>query len=438
MSCPYGIGLILLLTLLAACQPAAPSASQPTVIPFPTVTPGRRIEGILPVNAGLPLDGSGLANPATAVAQSNLQGPTPDLSTCPPHVEVPPPATPATASEMGAWLQSYLTSGASPLTLPDVLAGWDALGESGLVRADLDFTGEGVTDVVATYQAADGSGAIIVLSCVSGRYMTLFESVGDDGIPVIDYMGDINYDARPDILFSMPDCSEVEPFTCANRSDVRTFSRDDTRFISLLNGAILSSEPPTVNDIDNDRVLEIVVRLTETGDITTGPLRTGVNIYDWNGLNFVLSIIQLDPPRFQIQVIQEADRAFARQDMEQAIRLYELALTDTALRFWLNDEPVFLKSYVYYRLLLAYAFTDNSNLLTIYQTANAEYPDPATAPVYIAMLNAFWNGWQVTNNLRSACEAVQPVINTRPESVAILNRYGSRSPIIAAADLCPF
>jgi hypothetical protein len=54
------------------------------------------------------------------------------------------------------------------------------------------------------------------------------------------------------------------------------------------------------------------------------------------------------------------------------------------------------------------------------------------------MIDAFWNALQVTHNLHSACVEVQAIINAWPEAVGLLNRYGSRSPVYNASDLCPF
>lgn len=137
-------------------------------------------------------------------------------------------------------------------------------------------------------------------------------------------------------------------------------------------------------------------------------------------------------------MVQEADRNFARQAMDKAIPLYEQALSSSSLRYWLNDEPTYIKSYVLYRLLLAQAYSDDKRLLATFQSALGAYPDPNNAPVYVAMINSFWNGYQVTNNLHSACLEVQAIISARPEAVGLLNRYGNRSPAINAQDLCPF
>jgi hypothetical protein len=248
----------------------------------------------------------------------------------------------------------------------------------------------------------------------------------------------MNFDQIPDLLFSNRQCSVDNSDDCSYRTQLITWTPQGGRFVSLLNGPLSSAEPPTINDVDNDQVSEVVVRLSDPGNSVTGPLRTGVNIYDWNGASYVLSIVQLDPPRFKIQVIQEADRAFARLDTQQAISLYQQAQTNTDLRFWLNDEPAVLDAYIFYRLVVMYAYTEDDDLLPTYQAAIQSAPDPATQPVYIAMIDAFWNALQVTHNLHSACVEVQAIISARPEAVGLLNRYGSRSPVYNASDLCPF
>ncbi|MEZ4670197.1 MAG: hypothetical protein R3E39_20010 [Anaerolineae bacterium] len=433
--------LLLFGLLLVACQPDASSTQNlpPTLIPFPTVTPGRLIHGILPTSVGIPLNGSGLANPATAVALANQPTPTPDYRTCPGSSSATLPERPASGRGIQEAITSYLNSGGSSLTLSEGLQNWAIFGDSGQVRADVDFTGEGTADVVLSYAAPDEGGSLLILGCVAGQYQSLYQSItGGTAPPQIVQITDMNFDGRPDILFDTFSCSADDPQNCSYRTQLITWSTVVGRFVSILNGVISSDTPPTLSDVDNDNVQEIVVRLTDDGDAASGPLRTGVNIYDWNGTNYTLSIVQLDPPAFQIQVVHEADKAFARQDMDTAISLYQQALTNPALRIWRNDEVNYLKPYIYYRLVLAFAYTDNKNLLTAYQEAITPYPDANLAPVYVSMTNSFWNGFQVTNNLHSACLEVQAIIAQRPEAVGLINGYGSRSPVYTAQDLCPF
>jgi hypothetical protein len=431
-------GICLILALAAACQPDKPLNSPPTVIPFPTMTPGRVVEGILPTVVGLSLDGSGLANPATAIALANQPTPTPNYSACPASGSPSLAAMPPTGRGIEQEITHFLSDGGTPNALLDGLRAWGLLTDQGVLRNDVDFTGGGVPNVTLTYHAPDDGGTLLILGCVNGLYSPLYQAITGGDAPQIVAAGDMNFDHIPDLLFSNRQCSVDNPDDCGYRTQLITWQARDGRFVSLLNGPLNSIEPPTISDVDNDQVLEVVVRLSDPGNSTTGPLRTGVNIYDWSGAAYVLSIVQFDPPRFKIQVIQEADKAFARFDTQQAISLYQQAQTNTALRFWLNDEPAILDSYTLYRLVLMYAYIEDDNLLATYQAAIQAYPDPATQPVYIAMLDAFWNALQVTHNLHNACVEVQAIITARPEAVSLLNRYGSRSPTYTAPDLCPF
>ncbi len=322
----------------------------PTAIPFPTMTPGRVVEGVLPPVVGLPLDGSGMANPATAVALANQPTQTPNYAACPSSASPSLPPLPSTGREISTAITNFLSNGGSAGALADGVRAWGLLGDTGVIRADVDFTGGDVPDVLITYLAPDDGGTLLVLGCVNGIYSPLYQAITGDETPEIIAVGDLNYDSLPDVLFSSRQCAAGDTEDCSYRTQLITWQPSSGRFISLLNGAITSASPPTINDVDTDNVSEIVVRLTDPGNTTTGPLRTGVNIYDWNGAVYVLSIIQLDPPRFKIQVLQEADRAFQRLDTEQAISLYQLAQSDTSLRYWFNDEPDILNAYAFYRL----------------------------------------------------------------------------------------
>lgn len=433
-------GFLALILILAACQPeTTPVEQYPTAVPFPTVTPGRLIHGILPT-AYAPGSGAALANPATAMALANRPTPTPQYGVCPPLAEPPSPPQPPAGQDRGATIARYLSDGASIPALDNLLrTEWGLLGETATFRSDLDFTGEGTADILLAVAAPDTGGALFVFGCANGRYLPLYDNLtGGDLPPQIILAGDMNYDGTADLLYTAYICDAASGEDCAYDTQLLAWDAGSGRFTSLLTRPITSAEPPAPNDVDSDQVLELVVRLTDSGSVATGPLRTGVNIYDWNGAAYVLSITQLDPPRFKIQVIHEADNAFNRLEIEEAISLYELANRDATLRYWYNDEPAALNSYALYRLLVAFAYTEDDRMLPSYQAALQNYPDPATAPVYALMTTTFWDAFQVSYNMHSACAAVQSVIAARPEALGLLNRYGSRNPTYTAGDLCPF
>src|SRR5690606_14885761 len=114
---------------------------------------------------------------------------------------------------------------------------------------------------------------------------------------------------------------------CQYQNHLITWQSQLGRFVNLIDGEIESESLPAPSDVDNDQIAEIIVRMENGGNAETGPLRTGVNIWDWNGASYVQSITQLDPPRFRIQVIHEADRLLSRLNADEAISLYQLALT---------------------------------------------------------------------------------------------------------------
>ncbi len=434
------ITTICLLLAVSACQPTAPAATAPTLIPFPTTTPGRIIRGALPTVSALQLSGN-LSNPATAVALANRPTATPDYATCPPAASTTPTLSnaPANAREIADEIVLFLSAGGTPIALQDALRDdWQILGESGFVRADADLTREGQPEILVSYTAPNDGGHLLILGCANSRYTLHTDLAFAGDPPEIVQLGDMNFDLLPEILLTSRECDPENVDDCAYRTQLLTWQTESARFTSLLDAVLTSPEKPTISDVDTDRIVEIVLRQTSTGTSETGPLRTGVTIYDWNGVNYTQSITQLDPPQFRIQVIQQADRNMLRSDIEAAIPQYQLALSDTALRNWFNDDEAVLRSYALYRLLTAYAFTESSEFLLTYQTIIQTYPDPNTAPVYTALSLAFWNAFQVSNNLRSACQAVQDIITIRPEAVDLLNRYGSRGPAYTANQLCSF
>jgi hypothetical protein len=181
-----------------------------------------------------------------------------------------------------------------------------------------------------------------------------------------------------------------------------------------------------------------VVRLENRGTAETGPLRTGTNVYDWNGSQYVMSIVELEPPRFMIQVLHEGDRALLRGDYPTAETIYREAIDNDELRYWFDDEPDLLNSYAHYRLLQAQVLMASVGQTTTVSEINRIYPDPAASPVYAQMARAFIETFQSESDVSSACDAVETIIAAQPQAVEQLNRYGSRSPSYTAQDLCPF
>lgn len=436
--------ILVVIFIAAGCGPEA-NNSTPTAYVLPSVTPGQRIAGVLPPVIDLPPPDSTLSNPATAAARSAPTTPTPNQRLCP-EVDASEDLAPIPnlPDDLLSEIARFLSSGGEVDKLENQLERrWDVLDENGYVRFNTDLTGEGEPEIILGLTAPGDLGLLAVFGCQDGRYDLLYQFTTDDTQPPeILWQGDLNRNFRNDLLFTSQICDEDS--LCQYDTYLVEWQPNLGRFINLFEGSIQSDSIPRINDTDDDDVTEILIPLESSGTSATGPLRTGLHIYDWNGVVYTLSIIQLDPPRYRIQIIHEADRNFAQLAMEDAANLYIQAIDpESDMRYWFNDGETILTSYSLYRLLLVYAFTDDVQQAGVFERINTEFPltaveATADLPVYAEMAYAFWNTLTATSNLHSACLDVQGVIETREEALTLLNRYGRRNPTYTALDLCPF
>lgn len=433
----------ILLFIIAACQTVPQTTSLSTDEPFPTMTVGQELEGRLPTAGARP--NLFQSTPAAIVASSRAT-PTPNTSRCPfPNNDAQLASFPASRIDAINIILQFLNDGGSSEGLREaILREWgDAFGENGYIDS-IDLTGEGTAEIILGYIAPGDVGTLLIFGCQEGRYLQLYEAI-NDGIdpPQLIHVGDINNSAPAELAFARRLCSDAE--TCDFQTQIIAWTYTLGRFVNLLPETLSTLDVPELRDIDNDRVLEIVIALDDNGTAATGPLRTGVNIYDWNGQKYVLSIIQLDPPRYHIQVVHEGDKAFSQQNMADAIRFYTLATTDEELRYWFNDGPINTISYAQYRLILAYAYLGNSaGIVTTLDQMNAEFLEAdigdalSLAPVYVHMANIFVESLSNIGDLHEACASVQAVIEERPEALRFINRFGRLSPEYSALELCPY
>lgn len=434
--------LVLALFALAACSEDPQPPPRPTVIAFPTTTPGTVITGALPTPGPFRVDG-GMSNPATAVARLNLPSPTPNTGTCPARSSLAEISdVPESVQAAYAEIVRYLSAGGAPDQLEAALRDdWGAITEdAGFVRDDLDLTGDGTAEIIVAMSVPGLGGQLLVVGCEARRYVERFsDDVDDSGPPQILNAGDINQDGVNDLAFAFEVCDADR---CQYRTQIATWQPAAFRMAGLISRGVTSDSLPRLQDSDGDSVQELIVERRFIGDINTGPLRTGLKIYDWNGREYVLSITQIDPLRYQIQVIHEADRYLALGNTSQAVRLYQESLVNEDLQTWLRNEGDSLLAYTLYRLLLARTVENAPESAAVYARIIEQFPpseDPAAAPpVYVTLATTYWDAFQVTGNAAQACAAVRESGDALRDAVDFLNRYGSDSPTYTARDMCPF
>lgn len=428
-----------LLWALAACDPVPLSA--PTPVPFPTMTLGAQLEGNLSAPSAPDIAAPNLSNPATVVAIASAPTATPDASVCPaPRGEVTLDSRQETPDSANEALLRYLNNGG---TLRDLNAAlrlrWRQTGNP--ARADVDLLGGGQAAVTLAYRAPGDLGLLVVFACLNGRYQ-LVHSLSADGdeAPQVLFAGEMNNSAPAELMVARRICLTADD--CEYETQVLSWSPRLGRFVNLLETPLRSLSLPQARDADQDQVLEIVVNLESRGTSQTGPLRTGVHIYDWDGALYTLSIIQLDPPRWTIQVIHEGDKAFSRQDFLSAESAYRQAL-EADLRAWFNDDAQVLRAYALYRLILSYAALSDARINDVYGVLGTEFGltpevDPESLPTFALMAYRFVESFERSQDLHRACVDTLSLAEQRGDALRLLNRYGSRSPSYAVLDLCPF
>ncbi len=439
---PIYLLVMALTVLITACQPTA--APRLVITPFPTVTPGDIFEGELQSQSG--------AAPATIVAISREPTATPDFSGCLPldSTEVPletsAPDNPVIAAEE---IVRYLAAGGDLNRLRETLQDdWEILGDAGYLRDDIDFTGEGVNEVIIGYALQNNNATLLIVGCSEGDYQALYQADADTPQPPeLIAFGDLNHNEINDLLVAVQTCERdtqgqlisSDPEDCGYVHRLLTWQDARLRFTNLLPEDVWSLTPATVSDFDNDQVSEVVLQLEDNGNSATGPLRTGINIYDWDGQSYLLSIVQLNPPQYRIQVIQEADRQFNQRSWGTAIPLYQQSLADDPnLRYWFDNEVEPLRSYALYKLMVAQIAASDLGLPNTQQQLTTLYPDPANAPVYVRMATSFVSTFSLQGDIGAACDQVNAIVDVEPQALELMNRYGTRNPTITASELCPF
>ena len=261
-----------------ACLSAAPADAPTPAASFPTVTPGGHISISLltPTLAQEPaLDAAGTpigpvatatAAAATTIAQTATAAvPTPTVpgifaspALCPPAGTPSLPSNPPPFTRFAETMARYLAEGGAPTILEARLREWGALAEyGGLVRADRDFTGDGVPEVLVVVLDPQNAefpypGDLYLFGCDAAAYRLLYQAgyARNRSTPLLYAAEDINGDYLNDLVYATQTCEGVR---CSTRVEVIEWSLALASFDSLLAEGF--SEPAAeveVRDTDGD------------------------------------------------------------------------------------------------------------------------------------------------------------------------------------------
>jgi len=481
-----------LLAALLACATGAPGGDRTPAASFSTATPGGSIsislltptlpqpgapnQGALPIGSlatATAQAAAAAAQTATAVAltpTATLPGIFTEPATCPlpgtPTLPNQPPSFPRYAE----LIAQYLSAGGPPTVLEATLRTWQALTDyGGLVRADRDFTGDGVPEVLVlafdpqNKEVVPQPGDLFIFGCDEAAYRLLYQAGYsiDRGAPVIHSADDINGDALNDVVYSVQTCGET---SCLDEVRIIEWSLALENFASLLSAAVIQPYAQViVSDVDEDRLLEVSVTSGIIDQIDAGPQRQITTIYKWDGTLYTVAEVVKPVAEYRIHLIHDADEALLAGEYTDAIRAFREAFNSDRLLSWTNpNEDQTLRAYARFRLMLTYVRAGNltaaqaahDDLMAVYAPPPPCDPtlDPTCQPLptptpffgpapgleFARMADLFWGDFSINRNLGIACQLVVGYARANPASLEVLNSFGYTNRQYTATDMCPW
>lgn len=440
----------------------------PTVPLFATATPGGRIsvwlttptgqapEAIQPTGtvfgqvvapAATATAAFATLQAATAMAGVTPQGPIYQPNDCPQGGGPPPPGKPTSFSQYPEKIGLYLSAGGPPTILEATLRSWGAVFEGAAVQADTDLTGDGIPEIIITmydpanYKAGTPSpGQMLIYGCSQKGYRMLYYTPYSPStiIPELKRVGDMNSDTRAEVAYTQQTCVSGQ---CTQVMQILSWNATLGGFTPL-NDIPMNATNGKVNigDLDKDGILEVQIAFNPPPDIAAGPPRRTSDIWDWNGVNYLLALTQTEPPTYRIHALYDADLRFNQGDWRNALRLYDRVRDDGSLQPWTvpNEGPV-LRAYATYKKELAY-LSERVQRSADDSLAALQSENPAGTPgeIYAILGQTFMDTYKQTRDRKKACNAVLTAAAPRPDALSTLNGYGYANRTYTLTDLCPF
>jgi hypothetical protein len=433
----------------------APSAANtPTLTPGgPTLTPVST-QGQIIAPVGTATAAYSTLSAQTATAQYTPSGPLYQPVGCPKPGAPVPPNKPSNFASYPEAIGAYLSAGGSPSILEATLRAWGAItDEGGHIQADTDLTGKGFPDIIITLydpafyqQGKESPGQLLVYGCSNGGYRLIYNTgyTPSTMLPILRRVGNMNGDTQAQLAFTQTSClAEV----CTQIMQILEWNAQIGAFQPLNDTPMNTTGGKiTIADIDGDGILEVTITFNPSNDPAAGPPRRTLNIWDWDGMNYRLALVEAEAPLYRIHALTDADlhfnslivNGYQTGDYKIMAKMYDQVCTDPNLLGWtMPNEQIVLCAYatlkkIYLQADLKRSTDDTLNTLT---TTN---PPGSPGDVFPTMATTFLDTLSKTKNRKKACDAATAMISSRPDVLAEFNSYGTANRAFAPGDFCPF
>jgi hypothetical protein len=442
----------------------------PTSRAFSTATPGGKLSVWLitptgefsapatptpPGGVGNPVGPNATATAAIATIQAATQtaaapAPAPYFqpTQCPPLGSPAIPTPPENFNDYNVVIGRYLSAGGPPTVLEATLRNWGAItDQGGVVQANTDLTGDGVLEVIVTVynptvynpDALLNAGQLLVYGCDNGGYRLLYQTTYNDGLalPELLRVGDMNADVKNELVYEIQTCNGT---SCYKEGKILSWNAIVGAFEELNNGQIVAINGRIgIADVDGDGVLELTAEINPPGTTTTGPGRSVIDTWDWNGMDYALALRE-EPKgaRYRIHAIYDADDLLRAGQLRPAILAYDAARRDQTLLSWtVPNEYEILRAYAAYMIMISYARLSNGRAENWFDVLTSENPPGTPGYGFAQMGQTFMDNYRATTDAHAACaQAIS--VGATANVLSGLNSYGYNNRTYTLNDVCPF
>jgi hypothetical protein len=310
-----------------------------------------------------------------------------------------------------------------------------------------DITGNGFEEVVVSIFDPGSvnmppAGMLLIYTCDRQEFRLIYQedSQPPDGAPVIRFLQDLNADGVSELVVSSASCGA---HTCFER--VQVIGWDGSQFINLLEGDTDDLPYPTIylEPSTKEGIYNLLISGSGFGSVGAGPQRNIMRIwsFDQDTQRWRVDSTQYEPSVYRIHILHDAGAAAKDGDYQQALMLYNRAISDTTLDDWVDPalEKAWISAFARYQLVAIYSLLDRDSFAsTILGEMEKAYPQDSPQHGYFQMAAAYLDSF-MEEGAEAGCAAAIEFVTAHPELLDPLGPqiFGYGNPAYTLEDICP-